>query len=210
MLRYFLYHESMEERNAIKAFAALAQEHRLTVFRLLVRHAPEGLPAGQIAAQVGVPASTMSAHLAQLERAGLLRSWREQRRILYAVETEGIRQLVLFLTEDCCGSVPSCVGIACRSAHARAGEHHLCDASGPRSSRVSTGVFTVLFLCTGHAALRSMAEAILHPMASDRLYASSGESSARQSAPVCAGRPAALPVSRSRPPLEELGGIDRS
>ena len=110
MLRYFLYHESMEERNAIKAFAALAQEHRLTVFRLLVRHAPEGLPAGQIAAQVGVPASTMSAHLAQLERAGLLRSWREQRRILYAVQTEGIRQLVLFLTEDCCGGRPELCG----------------------------------------------------------------------------------------------------
>jgi len=59
------------------------------------------LPAGQIAAQVGVPASTMSTHLAQLERAGLLRSWREQHRILYAVETEGIRQLFVFLTERC-------------------------------------------------------------------------------------------------------------
>ena len=69
----------MEEKHAIKALAALAQEHRLHVFRLLVRCAPQGLPAGQIAAQVGVPASTMSAHLAQLERAGLLRSWREQR-----------------------------------------------------------------------------------------------------------------------------------
>jgi ArsR family transcriptional regulator len=100
----------MEEKEAIKAFAALAQEHRLKVFRLLVRHAPHGLPAGQIAAQVGVPASTMSTHLAQLERAGLLRSWREQRRILYAVETEGIRQLVLFLTEDCCDGRPELCG----------------------------------------------------------------------------------------------------
>jgi ArsR family transcriptional regulator, arsenate/arsenite/antimonite-responsive transcriptional repressor len=100
----------MEEKKAINAFAALAQEHRLKVFRLLVRHAPQGLPAGQIAAQVGVPASTMSTHLAQLERAGLLRSWREQRRILYAVETEGIRQLVLFLTEDCCGGRPELCG----------------------------------------------------------------------------------------------------
>ena len=96
----------MEEKYAIKALAALAQEHRLKVFRLLVHHAPQGLPAGQIAAQVGIPASTMSAHLAQLERAGLLRSWREQRRIFYAVETEGIRQLVTFLTEDCCGGRP--------------------------------------------------------------------------------------------------------
>jgi ArsR family transcriptional regulator len=100
----------MEEKAVIKALAALAQEHRLKVFRLLVRHAPEGLPAGQIAAQVGIPASTMSSHLAHLERAGLLRSWREQRRILYAVETEGIRQLVTFLTEDCCGGRPELCG----------------------------------------------------------------------------------------------------
>jgi DNA-binding transcriptional ArsR family regulator len=100
----------MEEKGAIQAFSALAQEYRLKVFRLLVRHAPHGLPAGHIAAQVGVPASTMSTHLAQLERAGLLRSWREQRRILYAVDTEGIRQLVTFLTEECCGGRPELCG----------------------------------------------------------------------------------------------------
>jgi ArsR family transcriptional regulator, arsenate/arsenite/antimonite-responsive transcriptional repressor len=107
---YFLYYRNMEEKEAIKAFGALAQEHRLKVFRLLVRHAPHGLPAGYIAAQVGVPASTMSTHLAQLERAGLLRSWREQRRILYAVDTEGIRQVVTFLTEECCGGRPELCG----------------------------------------------------------------------------------------------------
>jgi DNA-binding transcriptional ArsR family regulator len=100
----------MKESHAIKAFAALAQEHRLKVFRLLVRHAPHGLPAGHIAAQVGIPASTMSSHLAHLERAGLLWSRREQRRILYAVDTEGIRQLVTFLTEECCGGRPELCG----------------------------------------------------------------------------------------------------
>jgi hypothetical protein len=52
----------------------------------------------------------MSTHLAQLERAGLLRSWREQRRILYAVDTEGIRQVVTFLTEECCGGRPELCG----------------------------------------------------------------------------------------------------
>jgi hypothetical protein len=52
----------------------------------------------------------MSTHLAQLERAGLLRSWREQRRILYAVDTEGIRQVITFLTEDCCGGRPELCG----------------------------------------------------------------------------------------------------
>jgi DNA-binding transcriptional ArsR family regulator len=68
------------------------------------------LPAGHIAAPVSIPASTMSTHLAHLERAGLLRSWREQRRILYAVDTEGIRQIVTFLTEDCCGGRPELCG----------------------------------------------------------------------------------------------------
>ena len=110
ILPSFVYHKNMEEKHAITALAALAQEHRLHVFRLLVRHAPQGLPAGQIAAQVGVPASTMSAHLAQLERAGLLRSWREQRHIFYAIDTEGMRQLVQFLTEDCCGGRPELCG----------------------------------------------------------------------------------------------------
>jgi ArsR family transcriptional regulator, arsenate/arsenite/antimonite-responsive transcriptional repressor len=62
----------MDERIAIEALAGLAQEHRLGVFRLLVREGLGGLPAGQIAERLGVPASTMSSHLAQLERAGLL------------------------------------------------------------------------------------------------------------------------------------------
>lgn len=110
MLQYFFYNGNMEGRDAIKAFAALAQEHRLRVFRLLVRHAPQGLPAGQIAAQMGVPASTMSAHLAHLERAGLLRSWREQRYIFYAVDTEGMRAVVTFLLDECCGGRPELCG----------------------------------------------------------------------------------------------------
>ena len=96
----------MKADDAIAAFAALAQESRLDVFRLLMRQAPYGLPAGQIAACLGVAASTLSAHLAQLERAGLLRSWREQRRIFYAADTEGFRTLVAFLTEACCSGHP--------------------------------------------------------------------------------------------------------
>ena len=72
----------MDERTAIEALAGLAQEHRLRVFRLLVREGPVGLPAGEIALRLGVPPSTMSSHLAQLERAGLLRSRRDQRRII--------------------------------------------------------------------------------------------------------------------------------
>jgi DNA-binding transcriptional ArsR family regulator len=100
----------MDERNAIEALAGLAQEHRLRVFRLLLREGPGGLPAGQIADRLGVPASTMSSHLAQLERAGLLRSRRDQRRILYAVDLDGVRRLLAFLIEDCCQGHPELCG----------------------------------------------------------------------------------------------------
>jgi DNA-binding transcriptional ArsR family regulator len=100
----------MDERAAVETLAGLAQEHRLRVFRLLLREGPEGLPAGLIALRLGVPASTMSSHLGQLERAGLLKSRREQRRILYAVDLEGIRHLLAFLIEDCCGGHPELCG----------------------------------------------------------------------------------------------------
>jgi DNA-binding transcriptional ArsR family regulator len=100
----------MDERNAIEALAGLAQEHRLRVFRLLLREGPGGLPAGQIAERLGVPASTMSSHLAQLERASLLRSRRDQRRILYAVDLDGVPRLLAFLIEDCCQGHPELCG----------------------------------------------------------------------------------------------------
>ena len=100
----------MEESDAVAALAALAQEHRLAVFRLLVREGPNGLPAGEIAERIGVPPSTLSHHLAHLERANLLRSWRVERRIFYAVDLEGTRRLLSFLTEDCCQGNPDLCG----------------------------------------------------------------------------------------------------
>jgi DNA-binding transcriptional ArsR family regulator len=100
----------MEEKKAIAALAALAQEHRLTVFRLLVQKGPRGLSAGDVADKVGVPPSTLSHHFAHLERAGLLRSWRVQRNIFYAVDVEGTRRLIAFLTEDCCQRHPEICG----------------------------------------------------------------------------------------------------
>jgi len=101
------------------AFAALANDLRLSVFRLLVGIAPEGMPAGQIADRLQVPASTLSTHLAQLERAGLLRSCREQQRILYSVDTEGTRSLVGFLINDCCGGQPELCGYEARRGSAK-------------------------------------------------------------------------------------------
>ena len=100
----------MEANDVVTALAALAQEHRLAVFRLLVREGPSGLSAGDIAARVAVAPSTLSHHLGQLERAGLLRSWRLQRRIFYAVDVEGTRRLLAFLTEDCCQGRPEICG----------------------------------------------------------------------------------------------------
>ena len=100
----------METKHAIAGFAALAQEHRLTVFRLLMQAGPSGLTAGEIAARVGVPSSTLSSHLAQLERAGLLRSWRRQRYVHYAADVHGARSLVAFLTDECCRGHPEICG----------------------------------------------------------------------------------------------------
>ncbi|MCC6735195.1 MAG: helix-turn-helix transcriptional regulator [Bauldia sp.] len=96
----------MDESAAIVAFGALAQETRLRVFRVLIAAHPEGIPAGQVAASVGVPHNTMSTHLATLTRAGLTRSQKRGRTIFYQADLEGFRALVGFLTSDCCGGRP--------------------------------------------------------------------------------------------------------
>jgi len=93
-----------------KTFSALAHELRLAIFRLLVGHAPDGLPAGQIALRLQVPASTLSTHLTQLEQAGLLRSHRDRQRIVYAIDAEGTRSLIDFLVKDCCDGQPELCG----------------------------------------------------------------------------------------------------
>lgn len=103
----------MEERAAVTALAALAQETRLRVFRILINEGPSGLPAGAIAERLAVPPSTLSFHLAHLERAGLLRSTRLQRQVIYAADVEGTRRLLTFLTADCCQGHPEiCGGLA--------------------------------------------------------------------------------------------------
>ena len=88
------------------AFAALAQDTRLQVFRLLLNAGPAGLPAGEVARRLGTPHNTMSTHLAILSRAGLARSRRESRQIIYTVDLETVRGLVAFLVQECCGGQP--------------------------------------------------------------------------------------------------------
>ena len=96
----------MKAKQALSAFAALSQETRLEAFRQLVRLTPEGIPAGELARDLDVPASTLSSHLAILERAGLVTSERQGRTILYRADLDGARDLVQFLVKDCCRGQP--------------------------------------------------------------------------------------------------------
>ena len=93
----------MESEDVILALAALAQSTRLEVFRLLVKHEPGGLAAGDIARVLAVPQNTMSAHLAILARAGLVTGERQSRSIIYRANLAAFRDLTAFMVEDCCG-----------------------------------------------------------------------------------------------------------
>src|SRR3954463_11261813 len=93
----------MDQKRALAALGALAQETRLDLFRLLVTAGPEGLPAGVIAERLGVNPSSLSFHLAQLVHAGLLTQRRLSRRIIYSAEYGAMNELLAYLTENCCG-----------------------------------------------------------------------------------------------------------
>ena len=96
----------MESENVILALAALAQSTRLDVFRLLVKHEPEGLAAGDIARAIAVPQNTMSSHLSILSRAGLVLAQRFGRRIVYRADLSRFQAVVLFMLRDCCDGRP--------------------------------------------------------------------------------------------------------
>ncbi len=101
----------METKQALAALFALAHETRLSVFRLLVRQGPDGMPAGEIARMLEVPAPTLSFHLKELETAGLLQARRRHRHVIYAVDFAGTRALLDFLMRDCCQGHPEiCCG----------------------------------------------------------------------------------------------------
>ncbi len=101
----------MEKNNAIAALAALAQESRLDVFRLLVRAGPAGLPAGRIGEELKLPATTLSFHLNQLRQAGLVAFRRQGRSLIYAAEFAEMSGLIAYLTENCCQGDPSACGL---------------------------------------------------------------------------------------------------
>jgi ArsR family transcriptional regulator len=96
----------MDTHQAIDAFSALAHVTRLTVFKLLIKEGEHGLSAGTIASQTEVQPSTLTAHLHILRRAGLIQSTRQQQKILYSANISGTRELLRFLTQECCDGRP--------------------------------------------------------------------------------------------------------
>ena len=112
VLLYFDYSGNMETKKAVDALAALAQETRLGVYRLLVQAGPAGLAAGQIGEQLGLPPATLSFHLAHLSRANLVRGRQDGRYIFYSVDFDQMNGLVEFLTENCCAGA-SCISAGC-------------------------------------------------------------------------------------------------
>lgn len=93
----------MDQKRAIAALGALAQETRLALFRLLVTCGPEGLPAGAISERLAVPPSSLSFHLQQLVHAGLITQRRLSRQLLYSADYGTMNALMAYLTENCCG-----------------------------------------------------------------------------------------------------------
>jgi ArsR family transcriptional regulator, arsenate/arsenite/antimonite-responsive transcriptional repressor len=93
----------MNNDQAASALAALAQEHRLGIYRLLVKTGPEGMPAGAIADRLGFAASSLSFHLAHLNRSGLISQRRAGRSLIYSADFDRMNDLIAFLTDNCCG-----------------------------------------------------------------------------------------------------------
>src|ERR1700760_4479496 len=98
----------MKAKDAIEALGALAHEHRLAIFRLLVEKGPEGLAAGQIGARVKLVPSSLTFHLQHLQRSGLINQRRESRQLIYSADYESMNGLIGYLTESCCAGSQEC------------------------------------------------------------------------------------------------------
>lgn len=96
----------MDIKQAVTRLSSLSQESRLTIFRLLVRCGDQGLSAGEIAKNTGIQPNTLSFHLKELTASDLIQSERKGRSIVYSLKIDGMRDLIHFLTEDCCQGLP--------------------------------------------------------------------------------------------------------
>src|SRR5215217_5913373 len=110
----------MEKTDAVAALAALAQDNRLDVFRLLVQAGPEGLSAGQVAVSLGLPPNTLTFHFDRLRGAGLVTVRREGRSMIYAARFGTMNAVIAFLTENCCAGVgANCAAPLCKPTTTR-------------------------------------------------------------------------------------------
>ena len=111
----------MEKSEAVAALAALAQDNRLDVFRLLVQAGPDGMPAGGVADALDLAPNTLTFHFDRLRMAGLVTARREGRSIIYAAQFETMNELLAFLTENCCGgALEKCKPVAaCKPSRAK-------------------------------------------------------------------------------------------